>query len=81
MLFHCVYSFLLYYSTNMKEKQTGDSVRRMRRRLRVFRARWRRGKPVLRKLDATVQSWLGHARHVNTYRLRRRVLAAGLVRI
>lgn len=58
-----------------------DSVRRMRRRLRAFRARWQRGEPILQELDASVQSWLGHARHANTYRLRRCTLAEGLVRI
>jgi len=54
------------------------SIRRMRCRLRAFRVRQQRGEPVWRDLDASVQSWLGHAKHANTYRLRRRLLSAGL---
>lgn len=51
------------------------SVRRMRRRLRAGR---RRGVAPA-EINASLQSWLGHARHANTYRLRRRLLSGGAV--
>jgi retron-type reverse transcriptase len=51
------------------------SIRRMRRKIRAFRWRLIHGELVFKEMDASVQSWLGHARHANTYRLRRRVLS------
>jgi RNA-directed DNA polymerase len=48
-----------------------SSARRMQRRLRG----WRRSGVAPAELTASVRSWLGHARHANTYRLRRRVLS------
>lgn len=32
-------------------------------------------------IAASVQSWLGHARHADTYRLRRRLLSTGVVQL
>lgn len=51
------------------------SIKRMRRKLRAFRRQSRHEGIAFKDIDASVQSWLGHARHANTYRLRRRVLS------
>ena len=51
------------------------SIRRMRRKMRTFRRRLLHGELVFKEMDASVQSWLGHARHANTYRLRGRLLS------
>lgn len=45
------------------------SVKRMRRKLKIFARHSIR----LTQVSATVQSWLGHAKHASTYRLRRRL--------
>jgi RNA-directed DNA polymerase len=54
------------------------SIKRMRRKLRAFRRQLLHGELVFKEMDASVQSWLGHARHANTYRLRGRLLSASL---
>ncbi|MDF1594362.1 MAG: reverse transcriptase/maturase family protein [Desulfobacterales bacterium] len=47
---------------------------RMRRRLKKMRSLYREGKIELDKIQQRIQSWIGHAAHADTYRLRRRVL-------
>lgn len=56
------------------------SVKRMRRKLKVFRDRYRRGSIDFGRINACVQSWLGHAWHANTYRLREKLLAEPFIR-
>ena len=51
------------------------SVRDMRRKLRRFERQRARGDVSLEHIRASVQSWIGHARHANTYTLRRRMFA------
>ena len=51
------------------------SVRDMRRKLRAFERRYSRGDGSLGHINASIQSWIGHAQHANTYNLRRRMFA------
>lgn len=51
------------------------SVRDMRRKLRRFEAQSAAGKLDLPRVNASIQSWFGHARHADTYTLRRRMFA------
>jgi len=51
------------------------SVRDMRRKLRAFERQYARGDGSLGHINASIQSWIGHAQHANTYNLRRRMFA------
>jgi RNA-directed DNA polymerase len=51
-----------------------ENVRRAVRRLRRQQAAFARGELAQDRLTASVQAWLAHAAHGNTYRLRRRVM-------
>ena len=46
------------------------SVRRMRRQLKRFQERYASGEVSLAEIDRAIQSWVGHARHADTYNLR-----------
>ncbi len=50
-----------------------ENVQRVRRRLQALAWRYATGGVDLATVDASVQSWLGHARHACTYGLRRRL--------
>ncbi len=49
------------------------SVKRFRRGLRYFQKAYREGTVTLTRINATVQSWLGHAGHANTWHLREKI--------
>lgn len=51
------------------------SVRDMRRKLRRFEWQYAAGEISCERIEASIQSWLGHARHADTYNLRRRMFA------
>lgn len=48
------------------------SIRNMRRRLKAFAA----GKIGMEEMRMSMMAWLGHARHANTYRLRKRMFGS-----
>ena len=50
-----------------------SSVKRMRRKLKVFARKYAEGEMEFGEINATVQSWLGHAQHANSFRLRTRL--------
>lgn len=51
------------------------SVKRMKRKMRRWQRLWAEGQPLdLARVRASLMSWLGHAGHANTYRLRKRLL-------
>ena len=54
-----------------------DNVRRFRNRLRGMRDRVRAGVMTREEAQARVASWVAHARHANTRRLRRKLLRGG----
>lgn len=74
--------FLGYRIWPYHRKLRRDSVKRMHRRLRELERLYRDGKIDLRGVDARVQSWLGHAKHANTYGLKKKLLGeVGLRRV
>jgi len=59
------------YPTHRRLRRT--SVRRFVRRLRRQREAYRRGELALEEMSLSVQSWIAHAAHGDTWRLRRRI--------
>jgi len=55
-----------------------DGVQRLRRRMSALARAYRRNGIDWPEVDASVQSWLGHARHADTAGLRERVLPAAV---
>jgi len=49
------------------------SARRMRRKLKAFEWKYAADEIDFQRVNASVQSWLGHARHANTYKLRKKM--------
>ena len=54
-----------------------DNVRRFRNRLRGLRDRWRHGLVVEDEVRRRVQSWIAHAEHADTWRLRQAIFRDG----
>lgn len=54
-----------------------DNIRRFRNRLRGLRDRWRRGAIDPAEVQARVGSWIAHAEHADTWRLRHAIFAGG----
>lgn len=50
-----------------------SSVKRMKRKLKAFQKKYAQGRVTLDEINASIQSWLGHAKHANTYNLRRKL--------
>ena len=53
-----------------------DNVRRFRNRLRGLRDRWRQGTVAMEEVATRIRSWIAHAEHANTWRLRQSVFRA-----
>ena len=51
------------------------SIKRMKRKLRHFSELYARGDIDLGRISASVQSWVGHCGHADTYNLRNRIFA------
>lgn len=49
------------------------SIKRMKRKMRKFRRGFAEGKVDLEELNRTVQSWIGHVKHANSYNLRKKL--------
>jgi hypothetical protein len=54
-----------------------SNVRRFRNRLRGLRDRWKIGTVEAEEIYQRVQSWIAHAEHANTWRLRRTLFRGG----
>ena len=54
-----------------------DNIRRFRNRLRGLRDRWRHGTVTEDEVTRRVRSWIAHAEHANTWRLRHAIFRAG----
>ncbi len=67
--------FLGYRVFHDHRRLRADNVRLARRRLRRNRALYLAGKLDADGFRASLQAWIAHARHADTYRLRRRLLA------
>lgn len=51
-----------------------DSINRMKRKMRRMAAQYHRGEITWDDIDPVIMSWIGHARHADTYNLRSKVL-------
>ena len=54
-----------------------DNVRRFRNRLRGLRDRWQHGTVSRDDVDRRVRSWIAHAEHADTWRLRQSIFRGG----
>ena len=54
-----------------------DNVRRFRNRLRGLRDRWRAGTVTRAEIEQRINSWIAHASHAHTWRLRHSIFRAG----
>ena len=52
------------------------STKRIKRALRHFQKLYSQGKIGFDRINATVQSWLGHAKHADSYRFRQKLFDA-----
>lgn len=51
-----------------------SSKKRMKRKMKAFRKKYKEGKVSLDRVNASIQSWLGHCKHADSYSLREAVL-------
>lgn len=49
------------------------SVKKLKHKLRVFERKYATGDIKLKDIDCSIQSWMGHAQHADTYRLRSKI--------
>lgn len=57
-----------------------DNVRRMKKRLKKQQKEYEQGRLSLEAVQASLQSWIAHAAHADTYGLRRHMLGAAVFR-
>ena len=55
-----------------------DSVKRMKRKLKQMQYLYSRGEIGLDQVNASIQSWIGHAKHADTHRLRKALLLSAV---
>jgi hypothetical protein len=60
-----------------KRRLPEDNVARFRNRLYGLRQRWGAGTVERREVEAKVRSWIAHAEHANTWRLRQSLFRGG----
>lgn len=51
-----------------------SSKKRMKRKLKAFQRKYKNNEMEFDQINACIQSWLGHARHCNSYSLRKKLL-------
>lgn len=61
-------------SGKIVRKLRRSSKKKMKRKLKYFQREYKLGRIELKKIHASIASWLGHAKHGNTYNLRKRIL-------
>ena len=52
-----------------------DNVVRFRRRMQKMQNDYRTGQITLKDVNSSIQSWIGHAKHADTYKLREKIFA------
>lgn len=66
------YGFKIW-TTHMKVRD--DSKRRMKRRIKAMDSKLQEGKMTVEEVQQPVSSWMGHARHSNSYNLCKKIFA------
>ena len=51
-----------------------SSIKRMKRKMKAVKRKYQNGQISLEKINAMIQSWLGHAKHADSYRIREKLL-------
>lgn len=51
------------------------NIKRFRRRMRKYTKLWRKGLVKMQKITCSIQSWLGYAKHADSYSLRRKLFS------
>jgi RNA-directed DNA polymerase len=51
-----------------------SSIKRIKRGLKKLQKDFNEGKIPLEKVEATINSWLGHCKHADSFRIRKKVL-------
>jgi len=69
-------SFLGYRIFKTHRLLKKENVLRMRRRLKKLSQSYAEGKIDFDEINTRIQSWVGHASHADTYRLRFRILGS-----
>lgn len=64
--------------TGGRRRLPEDNVRRFRNRLRGMRDRWHAGRMDLPDVQARVGSWIAHAEHADSWRLRHAIFEGGM---
>jgi RNA-directed DNA polymerase len=70
-------AFLGYVLLPDRRRLPEDNVRRFRNRLRGLRDRWRAGTIEPSAVTARIRSWIAHAEHAQTWRLRHAIFEGG----
>jgi len=52
-----------------------SSAKRMRRKMRIFSERYADGDILTEEVQVSIASWLGHAKHASTYKLRKKIFS------
>ncbi|MAD77020.1 MAG: RNA-dependent DNA polymerase, partial [Rheinheimera sp.] len=60
------------YSTHRLLRKS--SVKSIKRKLKIFHIKYELGQVNLPEINQSVQSWIGHASHANSYNLRKKLL-------
>jgi len=68
--------FLGYRTWETHKLLRNKSKNRMRRKLRRIQRLYARDEIALPTINSIIQSWLGHCKHADTYRLRKKILGA-----
>lgn len=68
--------FLGYRIWPTHRKLRKDSAKRMRRKLKRLARLFAAGKIALEQIQPRIQSWIGHANHASTYRLRKHIMGS-----
>ncbi|PZM64869.1 reverse transcriptase domain-containing protein [Paenibacillus dendritiformis] len=66
-------NFLGYRTWRTHRLVRKSSIIRMKRKMRKFRRGFAEGKVDLEEVNRTVQSWIGHVKHANSYNLRKKL--------
>jgi retron-type reverse transcriptase len=69
-------NFLGYRIFSTHRLLNKDNIRRLKKRLSRFQRFYAAGMLALDKLGASIRSWIAHAIHADTYKLRKRLLGA-----
>lgn len=51
-----------------------SSVKRMRRKIKAYKRRYAAGEMSAEEINRSIQSWLGHAQHADSYRIRTKLM-------